>query len=81
MKNALIRIRSWATRSSRHAFCFYFIGYAVISYLGNHLYNYVVRSLGWHFRSTDTLIDTVGIAAVFGFLMAATDSFQSKTKR
>jgi hypothetical protein len=62
-------IRSWAQRSTFHTLCFCFIALVVLSYLGNHLVNYIASIFRWHFRSTDSFLDTLGFAAIASALM------------
>jgi hypothetical protein len=71
-------IRRWAKRSTFHTLCFYFIGLVVLSYLGNHLVNYIASIFRWHFRSIDTFLDTLGFAAIASALMTFVDRFFAK---
>jgi hypothetical protein len=66
-------IRRWAQRSTFHTLCFYFIALVVLSYLGNHLVNYIASIFRWHFRSTDSFLDTLGVAAITSALMTFVD--------
>jgi hypothetical protein len=62
-------LRSWMSKSSLHTLCGYFIGFVIVKYVGDHLFNYVAGVFQWHHRSTDTFIATLGTGVFWSILM------------
>jgi uncharacterized membrane-anchored protein len=62
-------LRDWVARSRLHTLCFYFIGIVTISYIGNHIADYVARYFGWSFRAKDTFLDALGFGVFYSVLM------------